>query len=296
MSVTFGSLVRNPSFEDENMEKTFRSIGWSASGSVPRGPLGTRCTRLRATCRSAYVVAHFDGLTSAFDSKESSLGCKRKVNKALKNLEGVLSIEIDPSEPKITVFGNVNPHILIEKLQKVGKRAELCSYEEVEAEEKVSKKDEKQNTVWWEQEKQPHPCDIKIEKTKDVRTDKKKSSKDSNNNNNMNYNAYYHPQEMKKEENHHVPHHEVNFMAHSSMMNTHYSSIRTHPQCCYIAQPYAVAVPYYAIPSHSAPPLPQACAQHCHFEMPRFQTPFLRPTVQVGDYFSDENTMGCHVM
>ncbi|KAG2384457.1 Heavy metal-associated isoprenylated plant protein [Vigna angularis] len=223
-------------------------------------------------------------------------GCKRKVNKALKNLEGVLSIEIDPSEPKITVFGNVNPHILIEKLQKVGKRAELCSYEEVEAEEKVSKKDEKQNTVWWEQEKQPHPCDIKIEKTKDVRTDKKKSSKDSNNNNNMNYNAYYHPQEMKKEENHHVPHHEVNFMAHSSMMNTHYSSIRTHPQCCYIAQPYAVAVPYYAIPSHSAPPLPQACAQHCHFEMPRFQTPFLRPTVQVGDYFSDENTMGCHVM
>lgn len=133
---------------------------------------------------------------------------------------GVLSIEIDPSEPKIIVFGNLNPHILIEKLQKVGKREELCSYEEVEVEEKVSKKDEKQNTVWWEQEKQPHPCDFNIEKTKDVRTDKKKSSKDSNNN--MNYNAYYHRQEMKKEENHHVPDHEVNFMAHSSMMNPYY--------------------------------------------------------------------------
>jgi len=198
-------------------------------------------------------------------------------------LLGVLSIDIDPMEPKITVLGNVNPHILIKKLHKVGKRAVLWSYEEVE--EETTKQD-----TMWEQEKQPHPCDIKIEKTKDV-TRKKKTSKEDKK---MSYNSCS-TQEMKKEE-HYVPHQEGNFMVHGhpSMMNPYYSnSIKTHPQCCYIAQPCAVAVPYYAIPSsYSAPP--QACVED---HIPRFfQPPFLRPTERVGDYFSDENTMGCLVM
>ncbi|RDX82137.1 Heavy metal-associated isoprenylated plant protein 36, partial [Mucuna pruriens] len=214
-------------------------------------------------------------------------GCKRKVKKALRNLEGVLNIDIDPLQPKITLLGNMNPHILIKKLLKVGKRAELCSYEEVEAEDKeeimaASKEKEKQDTKW-EQEKHPQRCDIKIEETKGV-TGKKKASKDDNK---MSLDAY--------SENY-LPQQEVNFMVHPSIMNT-YSNIKTHPHYCYIAQPCAVAVPYYAIPSYSAPPLPQACVEdNCHFDMPRFEPSFLRPTVRVGDYFSDENTMGCHVM
>ncbi|KAG4952256.1 hypothetical protein JHK82_045129 [Glycine max] len=110
---------------------------------------------------------------------------------------------------------------------KVGKHAELWSYEEFESEEKeelLANEKEKQNV--WEQEKQPHPCDIKIDKTKDV-TRKKKASK--------------------------------------------------------------VAVPYYAISSSYS-----ACVEE---HMPRFEPPpFLRPTERVGDYFSDENTTGCHVM
>jgi len=101
------------------------------------------------------------------------------------------------------VLGNVNPHILIKKLQKVGKHAELWSYEEFESEEKeelLANEKEKQNV--WEQEKQPHPCDIKIDKTKDV-TRKKKASKGEKK---MSYK--YNPcstQEMKKEE-HYMPH------------------------------------------------------------------------------------------
>ncbi|KHN13411.1 hypothetical protein glysoja_026841 [Glycine soja] len=39
---------------------------------------------------------------------------------------------------------------------------------------------------------------------------------------------------------------------------------------------------------------PEACVEE---HMPRFEPPpFLRPTERVGDYFSDENTTGCHVM
>ncbi|XP_027359403.1 heavy metal-associated isoprenylated plant protein 33-like [Abrus precatorius] len=217
-------------------------------------------------------------------------GCKRKVKKALRNTEGVLNIYIDPLQPKITVLGNVNPHILIKKLLKVGKRAELCSYEKVEAEKEEEK--EKQDTVC-EQQKHPHGCDIKIEKIKDVtKGGKRKSSEEDNK---MTSNTP-NPQEMKKDP-FLPPHQEVNFMVHPSMHP--YSNIKNHPQYCYIVQPSPVAIPYYAIPSYSAPPLPQAKAsveEYYHFDMPRFQPPFLRPTVQVGDYFSDENTMGCHVM
>ncbi|OVA03082.1 Heavy metal-associated domain [Macleaya cordata] len=52
-------------------------------------------------------------------------GCKRKVKKLLQSIEGVLKTEIDSSEPKVTVLGNVDPQILIKKLGKSGKQAEL---------------------------------------------------------------------------------------------------------------------------------------------------------------------------
>ncbi|KAL2335098.1 hypothetical protein Fmac_016311 [Flemingia macrophylla] len=178
-------------------------------------------------------------------------GCKRKVKKALRELEGVLNIDIDPMQPKITVLGNVNPHILIKKLLKVGKVAEVCCYEQVEAEG-----NDKQNTVR-EQEKQLYSCDFKIEETKDL-IGKKMASKDYNK---MTYNA--------------CDHQEVNYMVHPNMMNP-YSNIKTHAQYCYIAQPCAVAVPYYSIPSYTAPPVPQVCVED-HFDMPSFQPPFLRP-------------------
>ncbi|KAK7315670.1 hypothetical protein VNO77_34237 [Canavalia gladiata] len=211
-------------------------------------------------------------------------GCKRKVKKALRNIEGVLNIDINPLQPKITVLGNVNPHILIKKLLKIGKRAELWSYEEVKAEKKeaVSKEKEKQDYVC-EEEKELDECDIKIEKNRDE-------------DNKMSYSNTYNSQGMEKEDPI-VAHQGVNFKVHPSMQP--YSNIKIHhPQYCYIAQPCTVAMPYYAISSYSAPPLPQACVEecYCHFDMPRFQPPFLRPMVRVGDYFSDENTMGCHVM
>ncbi|KAG5231857.1 heavy metal-associated isoprenylated plant protein [Salix suchowensis] len=54
-------------------------------------------------------------------------GCKRKVKKVLQSVEGVLKTEIDPLHPKVTVLGNVDPQILIKRLLKTGKQAELWS-------------------------------------------------------------------------------------------------------------------------------------------------------------------------
>ncbi|RZC59534.1 hypothetical protein C5167_006840 [Papaver somniferum] len=54
-------------------------------------------------------------------------GCKRKVKKLLQTIEGVLKIEIDSREPKVRVIGNVDPRILIKKLMRAGKHAELLA-------------------------------------------------------------------------------------------------------------------------------------------------------------------------
>ncbi|KAJ1389309.1 Heavy metal-associated domain, HMA [Sesbania bispinosa] len=222
-------------------------------------------------------------------------GCKRKVKRALRSIEGVLKTDIDPLHPKITVLGNVNPHILIKRLSKVGKHAELCSYVEVQDEKiALSREKEKQDSGCEHEKKH---CDIKIEKstTKDVTQGgegiKNKGSKqDNNKDTNMIIANASDPQEIMKRGDAFLPHSEVNFMVQPSMQP--YSNIITHPQYCYIAQPCAFAAPYYAMPSS----YPACFEEYYHFDKPRFQPPFLRPTVQVGDYFSDENTMGCHVM
>ncbi|KAG1338468.1 hypothetical protein COCNU_04G007740 [Cocos nucifera] len=52
-------------------------------------------------------------------------GCKKKVDKVLR----VDEVDIDAEEGKVTVSGNVDPAILIQKLEKAGKRAELLSSE-----------------------------------------------------------------------------------------------------------------------------------------------------------------------
>lgn len=51
-------------------------------------------------------------------------GCRRKVMKAM-SLKGVLRTEIHPSLDRVTVVGNVDTKVLVKKLAKVGKIAEV---------------------------------------------------------------------------------------------------------------------------------------------------------------------------
>ncbi|XP_010907378.1 uncharacterized protein [Elaeis guineensis] len=52
-------------------------------------------------------------------------GCKKKVKKLLHKIEGVYLTYIDAEQGKVTVSGNVDPAILLKKLNKAGKHAEL---------------------------------------------------------------------------------------------------------------------------------------------------------------------------
>ncbi|GAB2288907.1 hypothetical protein Dimus_023212 [Dionaea muscipula] len=54
-------------------------------------------------------------------------GCRLKVKKVLKKIEGVYAVNIDAEQQKVTVRGVVDPSTLIKKLIKSGKQAELCN-------------------------------------------------------------------------------------------------------------------------------------------------------------------------
>ncbi|KAK4761451.1 hypothetical protein SAY87_029335 [Trapa incisa] len=52
-------------------------------------------------------------------------GCKKKVKKLLQKIEGVDGTVVDAEQGKVTVSGYVHPNVLIKKLSKSGKHAEL---------------------------------------------------------------------------------------------------------------------------------------------------------------------------
>ncbi|XP_039000827.1 heavy metal-associated isoprenylated plant protein 37-like [Hibiscus syriacus] len=54
-------------------------------------------------------------------------GCKRRVKKLLRKIEGVFSVHIDEEHQVVKVTGNVDPTKLIKRLMKSGKHAEFWS-------------------------------------------------------------------------------------------------------------------------------------------------------------------------
>ncbi|KAG0488115.1 hypothetical protein HPP92_006926 [Vanilla planifolia] len=56
-------------------------------------------------------------------------GCKKKVKKVLKGVEGIYSVDIESKQNRATVIGNVEAETLIRRLLKHGKHAELWPVE-----------------------------------------------------------------------------------------------------------------------------------------------------------------------
>ncbi|KAF9669425.1 hypothetical protein SADUNF_Sadunf14G0106300 [Salix dunnii] len=221
-------------------------------------------------------------------------GCKRKVKKVLQSVEGVLKTEIDPLHPKVTVLGNMDPQILIKRLLKTGKQAELWSSgnqnagkEKKEADKLVANAKEKDKSKSeCEQAKSSDSCVKVTDKNSEIKNDvdggEKKASKDYKE---TDTSVRSSNPEVVKSENTVPPHPEV-------------SNFSTYNQYCYKVEPYAIALPCYAIPSFNVPLVNSTGygPEYLLYERPVFQPPFQTPAVRVEDYFSDENTVGCHVM
>ncbi|KAJ8752524.1 hypothetical protein K2173_004812 [Erythroxylum novogranatense] len=86
-------------------------------------------------------------------------GCKRKVNKILKNTEDVYSAHVDLRQQKVTVVGNIDPDILIKKLVKAGKHAELWPDQKSDQKDKNKKgKGKNKDTKHRDQESSEDGC------------------------------------------------------------------------------------------------------------------------------------------
>ncbi|XP_038683927.1 heavy metal-associated isoprenylated plant protein 36-like [Tripterygium wilfordii] len=98
-------------------------------------------------------------------------GCKKKVKKVLQGIDGVYTTIIDSQRHKVTVTANVDADILIKKLLKSGKHAEL--WPESKSGEKKSGKSKNNN------ENKKDPKDVQGEGDVDVAKPENAEKKDS---------------------------------------------------------------------------------------------------------------------
>lgn len=224
-------------------------------------------------------------------------------------MSGVLKTEIDPLQPKVTVVGNVDPQIIIKKLLKAGKQAELWKQlgndkAANENKQAANKTDEKEKSVSGYE---------KLAKCSDSSSCSSCSGSSTAEKLVLNeipdsrvYGGSKHDQTnigsgadvVTKNQNATLPtNHEdlVRTILHDTM------KVGTCMQhCCMAEPPQTITLPYYAIHSYAAAaaPLPSTCYAQAsyHNETAVHQLQFQAPATRVGDYFSDENTVGCYVM
>lgn len=212
-----------------------------------------------------------------------------------------MKTEIDPLQPKVTVLGNVDPQILIKKLLKVGKQPETWrSYGNQNA---GKEKKEAEMAVTNEKGKPESGCPDSNDKIKES-TDggdgdgnkNKAVKKDQKEREGSVSSSSF--QVVKKE-----IHPGVNCTEYPSLLHDRAGNVKTltqtqtQTQCYYMVGPSVTTLPYNAMPSsHMAPVLPTSSTcygeEYCNYGRPISQPPATR----IGDYFSDENTVGCHVM
>ncbi|KAF4376009.1 hypothetical protein G4B88_029373 [Cannabis sativa] len=186
-------------------------------------------------------------------------GCRRKIKKVLRSIEGVFGIEIDPMMPKVTVTGNVDPQILIKKLCKAGKQAQVTKSEKV----KDFDDDDDEN------------------KTSNINSNTKNNEKSAPNSSETTTKSVVVPtSSIHKTQA--MPINMPNLVIDSS------NEVRKHNMIIpssdvTIGTPYNNNNYYYYFLYQS------------EREIPVFSQT-LQPPTRVGDYFCEDNTMGCHIM
>lgn len=219
---------------------------------------------------------------------------------------------MDPLQPKVTVVGNVDPQILIKKLCKAGKQAEVLRQLGDENVLLYGKREEDPKT----KERGNPECGNEKAKCLDSCTATDKSLAKE-----ITPNGQCGDTSPKWDQNQIInktgsangtvvstsTSYQYQLMNNSSVQKmqvqpVHIDTTNEVSDCaqhnCYVVDPYSSNIPDYAIPpTYVAAPVlvtPQ------NYPYPRERTVLSQtlppPPTQVGDYFSDDNTMGCHVM
>ncbi|KAI4318604.1 hypothetical protein MLD38_032284 [Melastoma candidum] len=235
-------------------------------------------------------------------------GCKKKVKKALQSVEGVLKTEINPQQQRVTVFGNVDPKVLIGRLARVGKQAEVWTQNAASVTNKKNDQSLKEKSN--DKQVQTNSFMTKGVVKEPVGTANGEEGKDKTTKKNS--------EEPKNTVSH--PGSETVLLSKTDFngfMSVPPTLLQCDPnqkasgnQYIYLlqAQPMGIPVllspqmmpnmPYYAVCSYVAPVTATAnpaCYAQQNYTVER-QSEAQMPLNRVGDYFNDENTMGCHVM
>lgn len=235
---------------------------------------------------------------------------------------GVLNVEIDTMEPKVTILGNVEPQKLIKKLSKVGKQAEIWSCNN-------------QNATKETKESSMSPS-VKSD-TENLSSGREPMNDSETHHQPMNHSETQrvpitdkHTESVVSKEgagNKGLDHKDVNFYGTSGMVRTgnpllhqpQASGVLLHPsittndgaykvistdtfaqQYYYMVEPARgpVILPYYAVYPYNAPPVYTPSPEPYNYGQTMLEPPVQAPasTTVLGDYFNDDNTVGCQIM
>ncbi|WOL18701.1 hypothetical protein Cni_G27498 [Canna indica] len=215
-------------------------------------------------------------------------GCKKKVLKAL-SMKGVLRTDIHPTLPRVTVIGNVDAGILIKRLSKVGKTAEVFPQGENKSSESPEKKPEK-------------PCNKEKDKDAEKANPKKEKSANSSDANKNNESKSNGDDDDVRKANASEKEITDSTAKNTSPERTMSSYPTIVPQMSYMMNPGMVhARVYYPMPpcyTMCAHPSPAA-----YYQMPvegaayrPLPPPLQSQATAFGDYFNEDNTVGCKIM
>ncbi|KAK1384520.1 heavy metal-associated isoprenylated plant protein 35-like [Heracleum sosnowskyi] len=221
-------------------------------------------------------------------------GCKKKVKKVLCRMEGVYKTELDALEPKVTVLGNVEPQALIKKLLKSGKHAEIWNYNNQVPRE--GEKDVKSLLVENQKEKtKPDTKQTKEAEAQATCTDKlvcievDKEGRDNTAwNKNTDCKANDSSTGLTKPESSISQKSEAICTSNPSIIHDSGKLVtETNRQYYYMVEPRPIILPYCTMYPYS---------QELYDGRVACQPLYQAPITRAGDYFSDENSVGCQIM
>ncbi|EHA8591872.1 hypothetical protein COCNU_contig68886640G000010 [Cocos nucifera] len=219
------------------------------------------------------------------------------------SVKGVLETEIHPALPRVTVTGNIDARVLVKKLAKIGKPAEILPEETQKQQKEESNSDTRDKKAEMASEKEK-ASDIEKAKESNGTETSNFCCKDSNKKDekgevkSIDSKDPFLPAELAKSLFPPivtaVP--QMNCAVAPSMVQNSAYLMASHAGVSYPVEPVAVLMPYYTMNAYSSPQ-PYCIRDHYYFEPPVHHSPPVQSQAMgFADYFNEDNTAGCNIM
>ncbi|RWW79234.1 hypothetical protein BHE74_00012491 [Ensete ventricosum] len=211
----------------------------------------------------------------------SKVRVQRKVLKAL-SIKGVLRADVHPTLPKVTVVGDVDVRILIKKLSKVGKSAEVLpdKTQKPQGEEKRSEEAGKKSETSSKKEEDKEGSGSEKPNPEEEESKSKSSANGSGSNKTQGREKVAGDDGAKTT------------AAPEAAKSLNPTTVTTLPPVSFMMNPRMAQAPVYYYPVEPiALPMPYYAMTACPPP-----APLQSQATAFGDYFNEDNTVGCRIM